>query len=578
MNLKVLNATSAALALLVSGCGGGGGTDSTPPPPPPPTTPTFSVATGTMTFSAAKPNAASPAPQTLSGSVTGTLSGTLYIVVNARGSAVAGVSNLTMTGTNSGQVTVTPLSPNSVGAGVHTGTLTIMACVNDPTCNTGKLAGSPATVNVTYTVGSSVEKDVVAPYVVAANTTGAIIIRGHGLTSTTSVTLGGQNASSFTVVSESEIHANYPALPAGTYPVSLNGGAINYHASLVSVAPINSATTSLVYPTAPTGVQGIVYDAERAALLVGVRQLQVGSNAILRYAYVNGAWQAPTSVIVPALEDLLLSNDGTEVLAAADTGITEIDPQTLAPGSSTLLSTVPSPSPSLVYSIALANDGNALLTTNAGGPIRSVVYSTSAKTFAVTGAGPRAASAFVGTAGAGGDGSVILILQGGVTTAQPLLAYPASLGIVLPSMVLLESNVNPFAADGGIKPATAPSLSSDGTKIVITGHNDVLPDFFFSQVYDANLNLLGSLPNLTLAVIVRPDGKRAYALQPSGQLLSFDLTATPAGAAYPQVGSGVSVGTVGETETGRIKMAISPDGGTLFIAGAGGVAVLPSPP
>jgi hypothetical protein len=568
------------LCLFLAACGGGGGSSSGSGPPPP-STPTFRLNSTALTFSAATPNSPTPAPQTVTASVTGgTASGTLYIVVKANGPAVSTVSNVIITSATTGQASVVPVPPSALGFGSFSSTLTVTACVNDPTCATGVLAGSPATLNVTYNVGSSVQADVVAPRVVPANASGSVILRGHGFSTATSVSFGGQNAQSFTVINDSEIHATYPALAAGTYPISLNAGAIAYQASLVAVAPPAQAATSLSYPSSVgvVGVQALVYDAARNALLVGVRASQTGSNAILRYAYVNGSWQAPTVAVVPELGDMTLSSDGNELLAAVNVmpsqgiAVQQIDPVTLQPGPSASVAEIDAIG---VDSIVLANDGNAIVANGLGaagfsGDTRALLYSATANTLAAYGADTAAALGSLAFAGASGDGSVVLMIQGGVTTDQPVLKYTASTGIVSATGLLFSSNVNPYIP--GTEPATAPSIDTSGDRFVLAG-------LAGCQVFDSELQMLGTLPcNNMLDVIIRPDGTRAYVLDASGVLHSYDLTPNVSGGVYPEVGTGVTVGALGESETGRIHMAISPDGGTLYLAGAAGIAIQPSPP
>src|SRR5258708_11654668 len=67
-------------ALGIASCGGGG--SSTPPPP------MLSVNASTLTFHADAPFSPRPAAPTLSGSVSGSLSGTLYRLININFAAV----------------------------------------------------------------------------------------------------------------------------------------------------------------------------------------------------------------------------------------------------------------------------------------------------------------------------------------------------------------------------------------------------------------------------------------------------------------------------------------------------------
>ena len=236
-------------ALLGSCGGGGGGSTAAPPPPPPPAT--LALSTSKITFKAAGPFAVAPPTQTLTGMVTNlTASGTLYITVTVNNpNGFFAVSDVMLAG-NSGQVNVIPVAAAILKTGTFQGSITVNACLNDQTCQTGQLAGSPQTIPVEYDVGSGVDGDTVTPRVVAANASGSVVLRGAGFTGATSVSFGTTAATSMTVVSDSQITAAYPALPAGTYPVSVSGDT-NYSASLVVVSP--PAFTAAAIPAIAIG-------------------------------------------------------------------------------------------------------------------------------------------------------------------------------------------------------------------------------------------------------------------------------------------------------------------------------------
>lgn len=121
-----------------------------------------------------------------------------------------------------------------------------------------QLAGSPVTIPVSYSIGSGVDGDTVTPRVVAAGAAGTVILRGSGFTGATDVSFGSEAATSITVVSDSEIDASYPVLPAGTYPVTINSGSISDTASLVAASSPAFTATSITYP-AGVGGQTMAY-------------------------------------------------------------------------------------------------------------------------------------------------------------------------------------------------------------------------------------------------------------------------------------------------------------------------------
>jgi hypothetical protein len=135
-----------ALIMALVGCGGGdaGGGGSTP----------LALA---MTLSATSLNFAAtdgstPAAQTVTANFSGTGSGTLYVLATSANPALISVGNVTVNGATSGQAVVTPAAATTAGAGDHSTTIQVIACLNDPTCKTHQVAGSPQTINVTYTV------------------------------------------------------------------------------------------------------------------------------------------------------------------------------------------------------------------------------------------------------------------------------------------------------------------------------------------------------------------------------------------------------------------------------------------
>src|SRR5690606_33151057 len=96
-----------------------------------------------------------------------------------------------------------------------------------------------------------------------------------------------------------------------------------------------------------------------------------------------------------------------------------------------------------------------------------------------------------------------------------------------------------------------------------------------TRVYDGALALLGTLPDTTEAVVLRPDGTRAYTYDSTeGGVRVFDISASNEGEAYTPVGDPVPLVA---TPGAGAKMAISADGNTLFIAGTTQLVVQPTP-
>ena len=103
-----------------------------------------------------------------------------------------------------------------------------------------------------------------------------------------------------------------------------------------------------------------------------------------------------------------------------------------------------------------------------------------------------------------------------------------------------------------------------------------------STVYDANLRTIGFARQQFAASKMNAEGTRLYAYMHEsniGYLRTFDLTLPPVNGEFVEVGAPIQlVGTPGGEATLGPRMALTPDGNTIFIAGVYGVAVRPTPP
>src|SRR3954464_13808730 len=123
-----------------SGGGGGGGTKGT-----------FTISPATMVFEASSAGGSTIASQLITGTVSGVSPQTLYLNIRVSGNAVAGVSDVTVTGPTTGTALVNPVTQQLLGPGTFTSTIVVTACTSGVDCTSGVI-GSPQTVNVTYTV------------------------------------------------------------------------------------------------------------------------------------------------------------------------------------------------------------------------------------------------------------------------------------------------------------------------------------------------------------------------------------------------------------------------------------------
>jgi hypothetical protein len=391
-----------------------------------------------------------------------------------------------------------------------------------------------------------------------------------------------------------EVRAKFASLAAGTYPVTINGGAIPFTASVVAVARPNFTATQLLYPSTPQEIGGISYDAERRAVYVAARYGDSQANTLFKFQYDGSTWQAPASVKVASLQDVALSSDGTTVLAATDTSIVEIDAVTLATkGTYSASDDLIRAGTAYIQGIAVANDGYALVTTGGGNPSNVLLYSTVAHTFATINSaasnsifGAASSQLYFANAGVSLNGSLVVLSQD-PRTAAPLPDRFAKPFIYLYSATqgqrgsLFGSPSSPFTdkdrsqAGRSAKPAVweADGVVS-GTKIVIHGPTPV--------VLSADYSARGSLPTSTRATVFNLDGTRVFTFDApagteSGELRSYDVTPrfNPSSQTYQPIGTAVPLSP--GSGTGVIAMTLTPDGGNLFVVGTAGVFVQPSP-
>ncbi|HMH17291.1 MAG TPA: IPT/TIG domain-containing protein, partial [Burkholderiales bacterium] len=433
----------------------------------------------------------------------------------------------------------------------------------------------------TYTVGSSVQADAVAPYIGTTGKTGDVIIRGQGFAPATTVSFNGTPATTSSFLSDTEIHASYPAtLIAGNNAVQLNNGAIPFTESLKIVDAPAYASTTLNYPSPPQQVRGLVYDAERKALLVGVSFADASTNQILRYAFASGAWPStPTSATLANLRDLALSLNGSKLLAISDAAMAEADPVTLGVSASRAKPTA-TVEPEYLKSVVVANDGNAVITTGFGGgsgSTRLYLYSASQSAFSTpTQAGLNATKFFFyAVAGASADGAIVTIMESGLSSPQPVYRYTASTGILAATSFSIQHN-NPDLNQN----INAPAFDRAGSRMAVAQVVGIGSPF---GIYDASFALLGLLPSTTAAYAVSPDGTRAYTVEIASpcQVRAFDLLSTPGGFnALTEIVTGFPITPVACPDNAaphNIKMLVNPAGDTLFIAGNLLIAVVPLP-
>lgn len=525
-----------ALLLLLCACSGGGGDGEI--------SRQVSLSTTSLTFSAAAPNAAAPAAQVIEATFS---EGVANLSVVHSGQGIAGVT-ATVTGT-SAQITVTPAAPTTLGAGAFNGAVAVTAYFCADAACTRLDAGASQTVRVAYQISPIV--DLVAPNVATTGVSATATIRGAGFNgyAIQGVRFGTVAATSVTVISDTEIRAVYPALTAGTYPIALDipthQGTVPSTAELIAADVVTRPAQTLAWPSAITGVKALRHDPQREALLIAT-----DTSTVVRYQYAAGAWDAPTTASLASLHDVALTTNGAQLLALTNTQVVPLDPVTLAAGTAITAPTLATNA--FLKSIAIANNNLAIVTTGIAGSTATELYTLAVATGTMT---ELNATLINATAGAPSNGSLVTMVQGdpSLTTPPAVYNYTASSGSFSSTGVTLNQN------------SIAPAFDRDASRIVLNGVN----------VHGPNYGLLGKLPATTLAVAVRPDGKRAYTYDSAtGGLMMFDISATKNGEAYTQLGSTVPLAA---SPGGGAKMIISADGATLFLAGTTQIVVQPTP-
>jgi hypothetical protein len=142
-----------------------------------------------------------------------------------------------------------------------------------------------------------------------------------------------------------------------------------------------------------------------------------------------------------------------------------------------------------------------------------------------------------------------------------------------------------FTADVGVGRYVVAGNAFSTSSAVLTRQNAVLPALSRTanrlvvngvRVYDGTEDLFGLLASTTTAVALKSDGTRAYAYDATlGGIVTYDISADRGGeVAHPSLGPVVPL--AGDPGT-NVRMTISPDGRTLFLAGSTQIVVQPTP-
>ncbi|TMH81354.1 MAG: hypothetical protein E6H49_07305, partial [Betaproteobacteria bacterium] len=477
----------------------------------------YVVATSSLTFSPASPSftidttsLASALSQTVTAGTTGVaLSWTAA-------SDQPWLSISPSSGTSSTRVTLTlnPAQLDTLDAGLHTAAAVFNYTPPNQSATSASLSVS---LNLQIPKVNSVN-----PYIATSGTSLQVVLRGSGFNSTAgaAVNFGSTAVTTYNALSDTVLLLAHPSLLAGSYRVSFanrlgNPGIVRSTADLVVVDAPAYAAATIAYPNA-TAKQplDIIYDAERQSLLVGVAYPTPGSSGeIFRYPFTGSAWAtAPASVSVTSFRDLALSLDGKQLIAVSDFAVRKIDPMTLAPGTVT---------PTLVFEtffkgVAMANDGNAVLTTGYP-PVERA--STSPWVYLVRedklSLGPGGIGIVRGTPGSSADGSrVVLSHASPDSTGSYIAQYDSSSSVFsfVPSQVQGVPSTWPGTS-------IRPKFDRKATRLVMNGYIVIKNSDYFHPSF-----LPQVAPGDSAAVALSPDGMRAYQYVSGTLLRTFDVS------------------------------------------------------
>lgn len=109
----------------------------------------------------------------------------------------------------------------------------------------------------------------------------------------------------------------------------------------------------------------------------------------------------------------------------------------------------------------------------------------------------------------------------------------------------------------------------------------LLYDLYTAFVYDSSSTELGQFSvsggSWLRAVAINRQGTRAYSVQADNTLHTYDLSAAPVNNTYPEIGGGAPQTLPASAANVPVRLIVTPDGETLFLAGDTGIEVIDAP-
>ena len=390
----------------------------------------------------------------------------------------------------------------------------------------------------------------IAPYIGIANHAGTFIARGQRFNengSAIKVNIGATVVGPIVTDSDTQVTVNYPALPAGRYPVSIQGG--DGDAELVVV---ESAVLPYHEVDAPSTRSRILYDAERKTLYA----VNSVDQEIERYQLSGTTWTTLTPYILPHPTDIALSPNGRLLVILTESGVSDVDLNqtpfvavTRAENSDTFCSKAFS-------TFAMLNDGKFIITTflaACSGFSETQIYDVTAHTLD-SGQYPTA-YAYSGIVGGSLDGSRIYGGSNGVSPAQNIMIWNA-----------LDDSVTTGNPSYNLSAVT---VSGNASRVILQQ----------TDVFSRSLTPTGYLPPDGISYASH-DSTRAFVYRDDNampRLVAYDLTAAlDTGATYP-VAKTVNLATspVSASGTHYVAMTSTPDDAVVFVSGDSKIAIVP---
>lgn len=478
--------------------------------------------------------------------------------------------------TSSVTLSLVQASVDAFESGEHTATLALHAPTSSPT-------GFTREVPVTLTVRKP-QLDQVAPYVAESNQAGTVTVRGSffDLLPANSIDLSltstgtGIAPTNVEVVSPTELTLTHPALAAGTYLVRMRdaqGALIDRSTGrLVVVDPPNFAAGTLAYADArlPT-VQSLVYDAERRMLLMTVFYggQSLDATELLRWEHTSSGWSLVQTLPIPYLDRIALSADGRDLITSSSPEqnfgyhpvITLRSPTTLAERASAQTGDTHTffAGLAVLSTNEVMTFGDSRTLSSSGWPAYS--YSVKRNAFTRLTVGPELSQALFDEPvfAVSGDGQRVVAGE----SFGRVYEYDAS-----------SSSTNMSRAPLSFRPYRM-SLDRTGETLLAGGTSFSLAGTFLS-VFDRDWNERGTIPRVDVYDhLVSPDGTRVYTYHASNTVRVYDLTAPTVAGEFPE--SHVLTLTDEPSDSSSVRMIITPDGRTLFIAGRTQVVIVPVP-